>query len=1316
MAARQTVCIVLISISLLGAGSYCSLSLPRLLCVVPSREAEAALDQLVTYSIENCSSYTLQHILHNHEMFFTSNTMLQLLPGVHEVNESFGSVIVRNVNNFSMIGTSCNLTSDNSSMPQSCCETKIECVMDSSLGISFLNSDNVIVSQIHITNCGARTGQLHSEFYRHYDLDFSIELLDVFSRVYSNCPDHTLLAAYSESITIDQMTLEHSTGACFVVIGVSRLILQHSVFWARCLVVALDDPLSQHTHSFGAHVQSYTIKNLSLMRSHGNFSDVNRFGLKIGFYHRVNKVYLLIHNSTFMLRNLLLFYYNKRCKYRELTTIVTVSNVTIIGNDQTCYGVFVSKGNMDNSCYERGNISTTVLVTNSQFFQSSIDIGHSQLTFQELSFQVRHSVELKQIRIQNVPCICPSALSAAKVKLDITSLNVTDSCCRLEALVDFLSSSVSFTSFGSNYFLRNRRTCIASTDTTLVFRGYTQFSDNVATDRRDGSTMVIVNSTLEVFTLFVGRKELVTFENNTGKSCGGIMARERSNMIFNSPVHFINNKGYDGGALALYERSSVTYSAMIGFVNTMIEFVGNSAIHTGGAVYIADEGYETQYGVFMRRSIHCALRVTDRNQFQSDGPLILFINNTALYSGSALFGGWIDICDFSLIPEYRMEFTANPGDPSVVSSNPSRVCVCIDSVPQCNITSYETEPLYPGQSFQVQAVAVGQRFGTTPSIVFAAFVNTSVKVDELQQLQSVDRFCRWLNYTVRSPNKEENLRLTVDRQSIPDVEPYESELLFQQLNITVLLLQCPLGYRFDKKSVCVCKEELERHGVKCDTETYSILRTKHQWINATFEHIDNTSDHGVLIHSHCPLDYCNNNDQFLSLESPSTQCNFNRSGVLCGSCEGNLSHIFGTNRCKDCSSVWALLVVPLFAVLGVALVAFIITLNLTVSQGTLSALIFYANIVSANQATFFPAQIVNTFPGWYIAWLNLDVGIEVCFIHNLDAYTKTWLQFLFPIYVWLLVILIIVSSRYSRRAARLSGENAVPALATLFLLSYTKLLRITITTFSSTQLVYPDGYIKRVWIYDGNVDFLEVKHAILFVAALLFLVVISVPYTLVLFTIQCLQRLPYHCLLSWVWKLKPLFDAHTGPYKEKHRYWPGLLLLVRVLLFLVFSVNSKSDPSSNLLVTIITTFCLFACLAYLGGVHKVIQLDVLEYIFLLNLGILSVATLYTRQTEGRQDKVIQTSVSITLFIFILVVSSHVYLKVKSTQKGAQFLNTIISSVQRLCIPVMRLMLVFGIRKRFAACIPQAKNIVPNNKSPNTRSSIELREPLMSSDQ
>jgi len=389
----------------------------------------------------------------------------------------------------------------------------------------------------------------------------------------------------------------------------------------------------------------------------------------------------------------------------------------------------------------------------------------------------------------------------------------------------------------------------------------------------------------------------------------------------------------------------------------------------------------------------------------------------------------------------------------------------------------------------------------------------------------------------------------------------------------------------------------------------------------------------------------------LNLEYPDEQCEYNRSGVLCGACQNHFSLALGTSRCLPCSNMYLLLALP-FALAGIALVSVLILSNLTVSVGTLNGLIFYANIVRANQEILFPAtanspyrHILTTF----ITWLNLDLGIQTCFWDGLDAYDKVWLQLVFPVYIWAIIATVIVLSDRYILAARLSGRNAVPVLATLFLLSYAKLLRLVVTALAYTTLEYPDGTALTVWLYDGNVEYLKDKHIPLFLLALVLLLFLSIPYTLVLLFAQCLQQKSSARPLFWVRKMKPLFDAYVGPYKDKHCYWAGLLLVARAVLILVYALTSLGDPAVNLLANTVVVFSLTVVGLAIGGAYKQWTLTLLEYSFLLNLGILSAATLYTRQGDGNQVAVAYTSVTASLITFVGIFIYHIFTAIKNSR-------------------------------------------------------------------
>ena len=173
----------------------------------------------------------------------------------------------------------------------------------------------------------------------------------------------------------------------------------------------------------------------------------------------------------------------------------------------------------------------------------------------------------------------------------------------------------------------------------------------------------------------------------------------------------------------------------------------------------------------------------------------------------------------------------------------------------------------------------------------------------------------------------------------------------------------------------------------------------------------------------------------------------------------------------------------------------------------------------------------------FIAWLNLNIGFDVCFFPGLDAYSKTWLQLAFPVYIISLVCIIIITSRHNSIFARQIGRrDPVATLATLVLFSYTKLLSTTISILSVADLQYPDGSHVRVWLPDGNVHYFKGKHVPLAIIAGL-IILIGVPYTTLLFSWQWLVQMPNWIIFKWTrgTKLNGFISTHHAPYNSKYR-------------------------------------------------------------------------------------------------------------------------------------------------------------------------------------
>ena len=501
-----------------------------------------------------------------------------------------------------------------------------------------------------------------------------------------------------------------------------------------------------------------------------------------------------------------------------------------------------------------------------------------------------------------------------------------------------------------------------------------------------------------------------------------------------------------------------------------------------------------------------------------------------------------------------------------------------------------------------------------------------------------------------------------DKQHINDlIEQYmeeqviPEELLSTPVYVTVKINNCPLGFVLTSGPpyVCVRYNKLEQYGISQGdivNHTGILHRSETTWVSANNSEPDSDSE-ALIVTKYCRYGYCGTMNLQVDPAAPDTQCAYNHSGVLCGSCGDNLSLAIGSSRCIQCPNNNYVSLVIVFAIFGFLLVIFIKMLDLTVAQGDVYGLILYANIVWTNRSILFPNvqqdddnigfQILRIF----IAWLNLDFGIETCFIEGLDAYWKVWLQFVFPLYIWIIAGLIIIASHYSVRVTKIVGNNSVQVLATLFLLSYTKLIRTVLLAFGYTNLYLldPNRNIpvesRLVWSFDGSVKYFEAKHAVLFVVALLVLVVLWVPYTLVLLLFQPLKRVSHLKPLTWINRWEPFFDAYFGPLKDKHRYWVGLLLLVRGTLFVVVFTTSDVSPAGTLLAIIIIETIVSA---QSTQVYKKWYHSLLECSFHCNLVILAGGVLVMEFTEMSKSPVIYTSVGISFVQFLGIVLYHIY--------------------------------------------------------------------------
>ena len=152
-----------------------------------------------------------------------------------------------------------------------------------------------------------------------------------------------------------------------------------------------------------------------------------------------------------------------------------------------------------------------------------------------------------------------------------------------------------------------------------------------------------------------------------------------------------------------------------------------------------------------------------------------------------------------------------------------------------------------------------------------------------------------------------------------------------------------------------------------------------------------TVNNTVYSESH-PFEYCKEFKTILEYDMDD-QCAFNHAGRLCGSYKANYSVAIGSSHCMHCHNSNSVALLIFFAAAGFLLMLFIGILNLAVAEGMINGFIFYANIVWKYQSILFPEKLHNKlfYLKIFIAWLNLDFGIDTCLNEDLNAFWKTWL-------------------------------------------------------------------------------------------------------------------------------------------------------------------------------------------------------------------------------------------------------------------------------------------------------------------------------------
>ena len=113
-----------------------------------------------------------------------------------------------------------------------------------------------------------------------------------------------------------------------------------------------------------------------------------------------------------------------------------------------------------------------------------------------------------------------------------------------------------------------------------------------------------------------------------------------------------------------------------------------------------------------------------------------------------------------------------------------------------------------------------------------------------------------------------------------------------------------------------------------------------------------------------------------------------------------------------------------------------------------------------------------------------------------------------------------------------------------------------------------------------------------------------------------MQGKSHYRVLKWIHQLKPFLDAFYGPYTSRYRYWPGILLLARVVILGTFAFYSPNDTPFRLLTVSLMATVLLVSWMVIGKISRISlnrkkYLNYLELFLLLNLAVFTALSIYT---------------------------------------------------------------------------------------------------------
>uniref|UniRef100_A0A1X7US01 Transmembrane protein n=1 Tax=Amphimedon queenslandica TaxID=400682 RepID=A0A1X7US01_AMPQE len=685
---------------------------------------------------------------------------------------------------------------------------------------------------------------------------------------------------------------------------------------------------------------------------------------------------------------------------------------------------------------------------------------------------------------------------------------------------------------------------------------------------------------------------------------GSVILACNSDIYLYGSILFVGNRAANGGAIRL-EQSSHLFL----LEPTNAKFIRNTAFFYGGAIYsYADRSLPLLNSL-------CAIQIVSNKTDVSDINIKLyFINNTAGLAGNSMYVSPLYEChqlksnfNTSVLYHALSHFVSGNKISNEIASVAVSTQLCSMNEEDKVKTSYQ---FYPGQTLTIglktvdlnNASSYAQVLTTlTTKLTYKVFeydLDISNQLNPKQRIQVVySNSCTPLQFQILPlVNKNHSEREILLRFAVFGY--------FSVAFVKLEQLDCPLGFVHNNRTKsCICSSFLEVLGIaQCKIDDTKVLIPQASWLGL----VKAKSQLSLQYSLHCPPGYCRTDTREVNVTHTDDICISNHAGIMCGQCQKGYSKTLFSSDCYDCNNGiknFSLLAVVVSSVLYVVL---LYCFKFTINEGTIGGLILWYDVISLIPSLELLMTHNNIFRYILngISFTVYQLSTPHCIWDGSSTTDVMFFEYLCSFYLWFLVITIILISRCSTKISNLTVGSSVQVLVTLMFISFSKLLSISLNILTPARIhqLSPDGSTssRLVWFTDGSVLYgKDPVHIVLMCTSIAVILFFVVPFIFVgLFGVKLFQ---FRFVAMY---LRPFIEALHGPYKDKHRYWFGLMLIIRTLVHII-SASLDSNNTTLLLIVFTVIIGLYVLGLSLIKPYKIKVLNGLEILF----GIILLANL-----------------------------------------------------------------------------------------------------------